>query len=150
MELRAKTIKFSKQKRSSLKTKVRLLSDIMEFSDSNKFQGIFLFVDFETAFEILEWNFVLKTLEAFNFGVTFKKWVSVLYNNVQRSVMNGGFMTNYFEISRGVRQGFPLSPSLFILAVELLALKIGQNPNSGGIQLPNDQELKISQFEMVR
>ena len=60
--------------------------------------------------------------------------------------MNGGFMTNYFEISRGVRQGCPLSPSLFILAVELLALKIRQNPNCGGIQLPNDQEVKISQF----
>ena len=60
--------------------------------------------------------------------------------------MNGGFMTNYFEISRGVRQGCPLSPSLFILSVELLALKIRRNPNCGGIQLPNDQEVKISQF----
>ena len=60
--------------------------------------------------------------------------------------MNGGFMTNYFEISRGVRQGCPLSPSLFVLSVELSALKIRQNPNCGGIQLPNDQEVKISQF----
>ena len=56
------------------------------------------------------------------------------------SVMNGGF------ISRGVRQGCPISPSLFILAVELLALKIRQNPICGGIQLPNDQVVKISQF----
>jgi len=39
-----------------------------------------------------------------------------------------------------------LSPSLFIVAVELLALKIRQNPNCRGIQLPNDQEVKISQF----
>lgn len=37
-------------------------------------------------------------------------------------------------------------PSLFILAVKLLALKIRQNPNCRGIQLPNDQEVKISQF----
>jgi len=61
--------------------------------------------------------------------------------------MNGGFMTNYLEISRGVRQGCPLSPSLFILAVELLALKTRQNANCTVIlQLPNDQEVKISQF----
>jgi len=33
-------------------------------------------------------------------------------------------MTNYFQITREVRQGCPLSPSLFILAVKLLALKI--------------------------
>ena len=125
---------------------IRLLCDIMELLDTKKSQGIFLFVDFDKAFDTLEWSFILKTLEAFNFGDNFKKWVSVLYNNVQSSVMNGGFMTNYFEISRGVRQGCPLSPSLFVLSVELLALKIRQNPNCGGIQLPNDQEVKISQF----
>ena len=55
-------------------------------------------------------------------------------------------MTNYFEISRGVRQGCPLSPSLFILAVELLALKIRQNQTCKGIVLPNDLEVKIPQF----
>ena len=125
---------------------IRLLSDIMEFSDSKRFQGIFLFVDFEKAFDTLEWSFISKTLEVFNFGSNFKKWFTVLYKGVQSSVLNGGFMTNYFEITRGVRQGCPLSPSLFILAVELLALKIRQNPNCEGIYLQNKQEVKISQF----
>ena len=55
-------------------------------------------------------------------------------------------MTDYFEITRGVRQGCPLSPSLFILTVELLALKIRQSPNCRGIRLPNDKEARISQF----
>ena len=125
---------------------IRLLSDIMEFLDSKKCQGILLFVDFEKAFDTLEWSFISKTLEVFNFGNKFKKWFNVLYNSVQSSVVNGGFMTNYFEITRGVRQGCPLSPSLFILAVELLALKIRQNRNCAGIYLPNNQEVKISQF----
>ena len=60
---------------------IRLLSDIMEFSDCKKIQGILLLVDFEKAFDTLEWSFILKTLDAFNFGDNFKKWVSVLYNN---------------------------------------------------------------------
>lgn len=119
---------------------IRLLSDIMDFLDSKKCQGIFQFVD------TLEWSFISKTLEAFNFGNNFKKWFNVLYNSVQSSLVNGGFMTNYFEITRGVRQGCPLSPSLFILAVELLALKIRQNTKCEGIYLPNNQEVKISQF----
>ena len=55
-------------------------------------------------------------------------------------------MTNYFERTRGVHQGYPLTLSLFILAVELLALKIHQNRNCEGIYLPNNQEIKISQF----
>ena len=125
---------------------IRLLSDIMEFSNSKQFPGILLFVDFEKAFDTLEWSFISKTLEAFKFGPNFKKWFSVLYNNVQSSVLNGGYMTNYFQISRGVRQGCPLSPSLFILAVEILALKIRQSPQCKGIHLPGDQEVKISQF----
>ena len=75
-----------------------------------------------------------------------KNWFSVVYNNIQSAVMNGGRMTEYFKITRGVRQGCPLSPSLFILTVELLALKIRQSPNCRGIRLPNDKEARISQF----
>ena len=119
---------------------IRLLSDIMEFSSNKQLSGILLFVDFEKAFDTLEWSFISKTLGAFNFGPNFRKWFSVLYNNIQSSVLNGGYTTNYFQISRGVRQGCPLSPSLFILAVELLALKIRQSPQCKGIQIPGDQE----------
>ena len=55
------------------------------------------------------------------------KWISVLYNDVESEVINGGHMTNYFRVSRGVREGCSLSPLLFILCVEILAQKIRQN-----------------------
>ena len=79
-----------------------LPSDIMDYTNAMKFPGIFLFVDFEKAFDTLERPFILKALEAFNFGQNFIKWFSVLYNNVQSSVINGGSMTNDVKISRGV------------------------------------------------
>ena len=118
----------------------------MEDLDHKNLSGIFLFIDFEKAFDTLEWNFILDTLKFFNFGLNFIKWFSTIYNGSQSAVMNGGNLTNYFEISRGVRQGCPLSPFLFILSVELLGLKIRQDPACIGIPLPNNTVAKISQF----
>ena len=111
-----------------------------------KISGIFLFIEFGKAFDSTEWNFIKRSLELFNLGPFLTRWFSILYNNSEAAVMNAGYMTDYFTVSRGVRQGCPLSPFLFTLSVELLALKTRQEPNCKSIRLPNLQEAKISQF----
>ena len=60
--------------------------------------------------------------------------------------MNASILSNYFKVSRGVRQACPLSPLLFILGVEILACKIRQDPSCKGSDLPNQQEANILQF----
>ena len=70
---------------------IRLLSDVMDYADYKTLPGILLFVDFEKAFDTLEWNFITKTLEVFNFGPKFRNWFSILYNGTQSSVLNGGY-----------------------------------------------------------
>ena len=125
---------------------VRLLNDLMEYTDVKKISGIFLFIDFEKAFDSIEWNFIKRSLELFNLGPFLTRWFSILYSNSEAVVMNAGYMTDYFTLSRGVHQECPLIPFLFILSAELLALKIRQEPNWKGISLPNLQEAKISQF----
>jgi len=60
--------------------------------------------------------------------------------------MNAGFMTNYFKVPRGVRQACALSPPLFVLTVDILALKIRQSQLCRGIEHPGGQNAKISQF----
>ena len=125
---------------------VRLLNDIIEYADAKKLPGILLFIDFRKAFDTIEWNFIHKCIELYNFGPNIRKWISILYNNVESGVLNAGFMTNYFQVSRGVRQGCPLSPLLFVLSVELLALKIRQDQLCRGVPLPDGQNAKISQF----
>lgn len=118
----------------------------MEYTDDQKIPGILLFIDFEKAFDTIEWHFIQNVLECFNFGPVIRKWVSILYRDVESAVMNGGYSTNYFKVSRGVRQGCPLIPLLFVLGVEILAQKIRQSTSCRGIKLPQSAEAKISQF----
>ena len=59
--------------------------------------------------------------------------------------MNNGLASNYFNIGRGVRQGDPLSPLLFILSLEVLACSIRQNKNIQGIKIGNE-EIKLALF----
>lgn len=124
---------------------IRLINDIIQQTELQKIPGILLFLDFQKAFDTLEWSFIQHTLNLFNFGNSIKKWISAFYTNSESSVLNNVFCTNYFKLSRGVRQGCPLSPYLFILAAEVLATRIRQDKTVRGITIFGT-ESKISQF----
>ena len=119
----------------------------MTFLSKQSFRtpGILLQLDFRKAFDTIEWEFIQRTIALFNFGESIQRWISTFYSNTESAVLNNGFCTNYFHLSRGVRQGCPLSPYLFVLAVELLACKIRQDKEIQGIKIFG-KELKLSQF----
>jgi len=123
-----------------------LQEDILEYTDIKNILGILLFIDFEKAFDTIEWPFIQNVLERFNFGQVIRKCHTVLYSDVESVVLNGGYSTNYFKVSRGVRQGCPSSPLLLVLGVEVMAQKVRQSPEYRGIKLPQSTEAKISQF----
>ena len=74
------------------------------------------------------------------FGPEFRKWVSLFYTNVASSVIINGWTSPMFNPSRGVRQGCPLFPLLYVLTVEVLAANIRAAPDIIGVQLPGTQE----------
>ena len=84
-------------------------------------------IDSYKAFGTLEWSFIKKAFEYFNFPEYLIKWVSVIYNNINGCIINNGHMSDGFTVTRGVQQGCPLSPCIFVIAVELLAIAVRHN-----------------------
>ena len=124
---------------------IRLIEDLSFFTERNNLPGIILNVDFEKAFDSLNWNFIDKALQKFNFGPNFRKWIQTLYCNIESTIINNGHTSPYFKIKRGIRQGCPLSAYLFLIAVEILAIKIRSDDKIKGIKI-NDAEVKLSQL----
>ena len=124
---------------------VRSIFDIMAFTVNENVPGMLIFINFQKAFDSLEWDFIFGCLEAFNFGPDFSRWVKTFYKNIQSCVINNGNVSDYFSLGRGVRQGDPLSPYLLVLAAEALAIAVGQNVHIKGI-LVDGQETKLLQF----
>ena len=113
----------------------RFLYDIVEYCENFHKPGILISLDFQKAFDSIEWNFMEKTLETFGFGEKFRKWIKILYTNPCFLVKNNGWISQKRGMTRGIRQGCPVSALLFILCVEILALKLKQSNEISGIKI---------------
>lgn len=101
---------------------LRTLDDIMWYTKMNKIPGWLVAIDFEKAFDSVNVEFLMMTLEAFNFGQIFIKWIRTFYNGAKSCVINNGFTSHYFDPQQGVQQGDPLSLYLFIIVMEVLSI----------------------------
>ena len=82
---------------------VRTISDVLDFTKARGYKGIMTAIDFEKAFDSVNWNFLLKSMESFGFGESFMAWIKTFYKNVSSSATNNGFLTPSFNLKRGVR-----------------------------------------------
>ena len=80
----------------------RSIMDVMDYTKKN-IPGILLFIDFEKAFDSIDWEFMVKCLDVFGFGPSLKGWIETFYKNISSCVINNGMCTSQFEIQRGVR-----------------------------------------------
>ena len=78
------------------------IDGIIQYATQHNVPGLLLFIDFEKAFDSLEWPFI------FGFGPSLINWVRTFYCNMESCVLNNGWSSNFFQPQRGVRQGCPL------------------------------------------
>lgn len=83
-------------------------------------KGVILKLDFEKAFDTVNWDFLFDVLEHMNFGKRWILWIKSIFSTIKIVVLVNGSSTNEFTPTRGVRQGDPLSPLLFNIVGQIL------------------------------
>lgn len=92
-----------------------------------------MFIETVKAFDQVEWGLLLSTLEKLNIGSSFLQWIRILYRDKVARIQYAGCQSKFIKIGRGVCQGCPLSPLLFIMEIEMLVLVVRKCSEIHGI-----------------
>jgi len=106
-----------------------------------------LLLDFEKAFDRIEWNFLFEALAKLGFSPKWIHWVSSLYTSASSTIKLNGVEGRAFPLAKSVRQGCPLSPYLFIMATDVLGHML-DDPRFGveGLTLPGGRKIRDQTF----
>ena len=124
---------------------IRTLMNIIYSNQSTKPPELVISLDAEKAFDRIEWEYLFAVLSKFGFGNRFISWIRLLYTNPLASVCTNDTRSDYFKLSRGSRQGCPLSPLLFALAIEPLSITLRSSTLFQGI-LRGGIEYRVSLY----
>lgn len=114
-----------------------LVKEIIEYCNRSGENGAIILMDFQKAYDRVNRETMIKVLEKMNFGPNFIQYIRVMYEEVGAQVDVNGNRSEVFITGGGVRQGCPLSPYLFICVLELMANRIRQAKEIGGIKEPS-------------
>ena len=124
---------------------VRNIIDLYDYAESSDTGGAIISIDFEKAFDTIEHEFIYQTLRKLHFGEDFIRWIKVFYKNPVFRLKNNGWVSGSIKMTRGIRQGCPMSALLFVMAVEILATDIRNQNVINGIKF-GGYDHKICQY----
>ncbi|GKB47389.1 RNA-directed DNA polymerase, eukaryota [Tanacetum coccineum] len=117
-----------------------ILDELIQWCKRKKNQLLVFKVDFEKAFDSVRWDFLDDILKKFGFGEKWCKWIQSCLRSSRGSIILNGSPTEEFQFHKGLKQGDPLSPFLFILVMESLHISFQRVEDAGlfnGIKLDN-------------
>ena len=112
---------------------MRQLLNILHTPSQHSCLEAVISLDAEKAFDRIERDYLFFALEKFGFGPNFISWIKLLYASPTASVLTNHLMSDHFKLHRGTRQGCPLSPLMFAVAIEPLAIALRQYDKIEGI-----------------
>ena len=120
-----------------------MLRDLIQLANIEDLPSAFIFLDQEKAFDRVNHDFLYKTMRAFGIGPAFIRWVRQIYSNASTRIKVNGFLSDNITLNRGVRQGCPLSPLLYVLIIEILALQLRKNPDIVGFTVGGEKIVSL-------
>ena len=123
---------------------IKIMEIIQNCEDKN-IPGVIISFDFLKAFDRVEWECIFTVMEEFNFGEKYIRMAKVLFEKPLACAYNNGYWSEFFQLSRGTRQGCCFYPIIFTLVVEILGLAVRQNKEIKGIKL-GESEIKAGQY----
>ena len=132
----------------SISSNIVSLRDTLDYIEQTNETGILLSLDQEKAFDRVDRTFLMDLLKRFGFGPDFCKWISTFYSGANMQIILNGWLTAPIPLLRGVWQGDPLSPLLYVMCVEVLACQIRNSPHIQGFLLPgaNGKQFRVRQY----
>ena len=103
---------------------VRTFFDVLDYANRNKVGGTAIVLDYEKAFDTLSHDYFREVLSFFGFGPNIRKWIQICLSNFKAHTSHANNISAEFVVGRGARQGDPLSPPIFALAIEIFSIKI--------------------------
>ena len=118
--------------------------EMIAVAEETKQDLAILLLDFEKAYDRVDWNFLYEVMGRIGIPCDYIKAVFALYTTASSRLLVGGALGNKFPITRSVRQGCPLAPYLFLFVGEAFSALLYKNTSSiKGIQCPGMEEVVL-------
>lgn len=120
---------------------VLIANEVVDYCKRVKQKGLLFKVDFEKAYDCINWDFLFLVMDHMGFGVKWRGWIHAYLTLASISILVNGSPTEELAMSRGIRPGDPLSPFLFLMVAEGLNVAMQEVFSRGwfdGIKVGND------------
>ncbi|GJY33892.1 cysteine-rich receptor-like protein kinase [Tanacetum coccineum] len=120
---------------------VLVINEVVEFIKKSRKRCLIFKVDFEKAYDCVNWKFLEDIMQQMGFGRKWCGWIRACLESATCSVLVNGSPTKEFALERGIRQGDPLSPFLFLIVAESLNVAMQEVVQGGlfdGVKVGSD------------